>query len=62
MLTEGGAIWSFSFIEGGVGTVVIFHKIPNMSRDMFTKKTFPMDGFSENEPVLGHVKFTLGGF
>jgi len=38
--------------------VVIFQKVPNMSRDMFIFfKTTPMDGFSENEPV--YVKFTL---
>jgi hypothetical protein len=42
--------------------VVIFHKVPNMSRDMFIKKKIPMDGFLENEPVFGRVKFTLDGF
>jgi hypothetical protein len=38
--------------------VVISH---NMSRDMFIKKN-PVDGFLENEPVFGRVKFTLDGF
>jgi hypothetical protein len=43
--------------------VAIFHKVPNMSRDMFIqkKKSIPMDGFLENEPVFGRVKFTLEG-
>jgi hypothetical protein len=43
--------------------MVIFHKVPNMFRDMFMKKkTFLVDGFLENEPVFGHVKFTLDRF
>jgi hypothetical protein len=42
--------------------MVIFHKVPNMSRDMFIKKTFIVDGYLENEPVFGRVKFTLDGF
>jgi hypothetical protein len=43
------------------GPVVIFHKVPNMSRDMFLKK-ISVDRFLENEPVFGRVKFTLDGF
>jgi hypothetical protein len=42
--------------------MVIFHKVPNMSKDMFIKKTFHVDGFWENELVFGCVKFTLDGF
>jgi hypothetical protein len=42
--------------------VVIFHRVPNMSRDMFIKKKIPVDGFLENEPVSGRVKLTLDGF
>jgi hypothetical protein len=42
--------------------MVIFHKVPNMSRDMLIKKTFPIDGFLENEPIFGRVKFTLDVF
>jgi hypothetical protein len=42
--------------------MVIFHKVPNMSRDMFNKKAFLVDGFLENEPAFGRVKFTLDGF
>jgi hypothetical protein len=45
-----------------MGPGLFFHKVTNMSRDMFIKKTFPVDGFLENEPVLGRVKFTLDGF
>jgi hypothetical protein len=45
---------------------VIFHKVPNMSKDMFInvvfKKTFSVDGFLENEPVFGCVKYILDGF
>jgi hypothetical protein len=50
--------------------MVIFHKVPNMSKDMFIKNRnkikinknnkFPMDGFLGNEPVLD--EFTLDGF
>jgi hypothetical protein len=40
--------------------VVIFHKVPNMSREMFIKKkAFSVDGFLENELVFGRVKFIL---
>jgi hypothetical protein len=42
--------------------VVIFHKVPNMSRDMFIKKIFIVDRFLENEPIFGRVKFTLDVF
>jgi hypothetical protein len=43
--------------------VVISHKVLNMSKDMFKKKILkPVDGFLENEPVFGRVKFTLDGF
>jgi hypothetical protein len=48
--------------EWDLGPWLFFHKVPNMSRDMFIKKTFSVDGFLENEPVLGRVKFTLDGF
>jgi hypothetical protein len=44
--------------------MVIFHKVPNMSRDMFIreKKTFPVDGFLKNEPVLDVSNSLWTGF
>ena len=43
------------YIDGRV-TVVILHKV-----HVHLRKTIPMDGFLENEPVFGRVKFTLEG-
>jgi hypothetical protein len=53
-----------SCVKGPLGmqAVVNFHKVPNMSKDMFIKKTFPVDGFLENEPAFGRVKLTLDRF
>jgi hypothetical protein len=60
---QAGPHGHFSGTKIWLGSVVIFHKVPNMSRDMFIlKKTFPVNGFLENEPVFGCVKFTLDGF